>query len=68
MIVNIIFSVFKLPTLKVFLICSIFYQFQSVCSDRACPYKKVYNFLVSYSGIRFFYKRLQFLRVEVPKF
>ena len=54
MIVNIIFSVFKLPTLKVFLICFIFYQFQSACSDRACPYKKVYNFLLSYSGTRFF--------------
>ena len=32
----------------------IFYQFQSDCSDRVCPYKKVHNFLGSYSGTRFF--------------
>ena len=30
--------------------------------------EKVYNFLDSYSGTRFFYKPLQLLKVEVPKF
>ena len=61
-------SLFKLPALKVFLICFYFWQFQPVCSDRACRYKKVCNLLGSCSGTRFFYQPLQLLRVEVTKF
>ena len=30
-------------------------------------YKKVYNFLASYRGTCFFYKQLELLKVEVPK-
>ena len=55
------FSVFELLTLKVFLICSYFLPIQPLCSDRVCTYKKVYDFLGSYSGT------LLLLRFQVAK-
>ena len=64
MIVNVIFSVSKLPTLKVFFICFYFLPISAclfVCF-RVCRYKIVHNFLGNYSGTRFFYQRLQCLK------
>ena len=47
-------SVFELPIIKFALIFL-----------KDCDCKKVYHFFDSFSGTRFFYNQLQFLRVEV---
>ena len=64
MIVNVLFSVSKLPTLKVFLICFYFLLISAclfVCF-RVCRYKIVHNFLGNYSGTRFFISDSSFSR------
>ena len=59
MIVN-IFSVFELPTLKIFLICPYFLPISASLFLQSLYYG-------SYSGTRFLYKQLQVLIFEAPK-
>ena len=49
-----LFFVFELPTLKMFLICSYFYQFQPPCSYKVCTVavKAVHSFYIGNSNSR----------------
>ena len=67
------FSVFKLPTLEVSIICSYFLPVSAYFSllfftSYFLPYIKKYIISLAVTGVHgFFYKQLQSLKLEVPK-